>query len=61
MSYSRCFICQCDNYSGNEIKIVLKRIRIDKEKQTKESREWEGFICENCLQEHFLYLEREVM
>ena len=60
MSYSKCFICGRENYSGNETKITVERNTLDKEKLIHRVEVWAGHVCEGCLNKHLAMLDVEV-
>ena len=53
MSYSKCFVCGADNYSGNENRVTVEQIRVDKEWLMQRTFVWKGYMCDECLSEHF--------
>ena len=60
MSYSKCFICGQENFSGNETRIQVQRVTVDKETLTHRTVVWEGHVCETCLNKYLTSLESEV-
>ena len=60
MSYSKCFICGRENYSGNETKITVERNTLDKETLTHRTVVWVGHVCDGCLSKYFTRLGVEV-
>lgn len=60
MSYSKCFICGQENFSGNENRITLRKINLDKTKRTQLSLEWTGTVCDSCMQERLGILQEQV-
>ena len=60
MSYSKCFICGTENYSGNENHIRYERRTEDKERMTRKMVVWEGAVCDECLSEHLYVLDEEM-
>lgn len=49
MSYSKCFLCRADNYSGNETEITLERKTVDKETLEHRTTVWSAHVCDPCL------------
>ena len=60
VSYSVCFICGQENYSGNETRITVERKNVDKETFTRSSLIWAGYVCDDCLRDRFGILRDEV-
>lgn len=59
MSYSKCYICREDNYSGNENRITVERRMVDKETLEHRTVVWIAHVCDSCLRK--LGLLEEVM
>lgn len=49
MSYSKCFMCREDNFSGNETEIVVRRKTVDKETLEHRTTVWSANVCDGCL------------
>ena len=49
MSYSKCFLCREDNYSGNEARITVERKTVDKETLEHTTAVWSAHVCDGCL------------
>ena len=49
MSYSKCFMCREDNYSGNETLITIERKTVDKETLEHRTTVWSAHVCDLCL------------
>ena len=49
MSYSKCFLCREDNYSGNETEITVRRKTVDKETLEHRTEVWSAHACDTCL------------
>lgn len=60
MSYSKCFICGQQNFSGNETRITVERKSVDKETLTHRTVVWEGHLCDGCMFRCFPMLKEEV-
>lgn len=60
MSYSKCFICGAQNFSGNETRITVERKTVDKETLTHRTVVWEGHVCDGCMKRHIRVLRDEV-
>ena len=56
MSYSKCFVCGADNFSGNETRISVRRVAVDKETLEHISTVWQADICNDCFDEQFKLL-----
>lgn len=51
MSYSKCFICGADNYSGDETRVSVRRVAVDKETLEHVRTVWHADICDDCFDE----------
>ena len=60
MSYSKCFICGQENFSGNETRIQVQRVTVDKENGTSRTLDWRGVVCDGCMFRCFPMLKEEV-
>ena len=49
MSYSKCFLCREDNYSGSETRITIERKTVDKETLEHTTLVWSAHVCDGCL------------
>lgn len=49
MSYSKCFICGAENYSGNETEVIVRRKNVDKETLEHTTTVWSAHVCDGCL------------
>lgn len=49
MSYSKCFLCREDNYSGNETRITVERKTVDKERPMQRTETVVCYICDECM------------
>ena len=49
MSYSKCFLCREDNYSGSETRITIERKTVDKETLEHTTTVWTAHVCDPCL------------
>ena len=49
MSYSKCFLCKADNYSGNETEIIVRRKTVDKETLEHRTLVWTAHVCDGCM------------
>jgi len=61
MSYSRCYICRKDNYSGNETSITVERKTVDKKALTQRTVTFECIVCDTCLGTYFPMVPKRVM
>ena len=61
MSYSKCFICREDNYSGNETEIIVRRKTVDKDELTQRTVTFECIVCDACLERYFPKVPKRVM
>lgn len=49
MSYSKCFVCREDNYSGNETRVTVERNTVDKDTLEHRTTVWSAYVCDRCL------------
>ena len=49
MSYSKCFVCGADNYSGNETRIVVESKTLEKERPMQRTETVVVYICDECM------------
>ena len=49
MSYSKCFICRDENFSGNDTQVIVERKTVDKETLEHKTLVWSAHVCDPCL------------
>lgn len=49
MSYSKCFLCREDNYSGNDTQVIVERKTVDKDTLEHTTLVWSAHVCDPCL------------
>ena len=60
MSYSKCYICGDENYSGNENRVTIESVKLDKERGASEVVMRERHVCDRCFDELLRVFDKEL-
>ena len=60
MSYSKCYICGRPNYSGNENRVTIESVKLDKERGASEVVTRERHVCDRCFDELLSVFDKEL-
>lgn len=60
MNGNLCFICNEQNYNGNETLIVVRRIERDEINGSMKTIVWSGVVCDACLRKHLGLFRKEI-